>query len=178
VKGRKRHLLVDTEGFVLRAKVHSAKVMDYVKASRSYWIVRRSSSHASLTFGWTEATREKTRARTGYREGVRVERRDRQQAAQAGPRGSADEVGQGMDQRGREGRLAEAHATAGFRRLATSVGRGEDVFLALSEQEDEQRLRETNRHKRGDHIRGHDPCDGEAFSPCSVVFGQFLHALR
>ena len=29
VKGRKRHLLVDTEGFVLRAKVHSAKDMDY-----------------------------------------------------------------------------------------------------------------------------------------------------
>jgi putative transposase len=28
VKGRKRHLLVDTEGFVLEAKVHSAKVMD------------------------------------------------------------------------------------------------------------------------------------------------------
>ena len=29
VKGRKRYLLVDTEGFVLSAKVHSAKVMDY-----------------------------------------------------------------------------------------------------------------------------------------------------
>jgi putative transposase len=29
IKGRKRHLLVDTEGFVLRAKVHSAKVMDW-----------------------------------------------------------------------------------------------------------------------------------------------------
>ena len=29
VKGRKRHLLVDTEGFVLRVKIHSAKVMDY-----------------------------------------------------------------------------------------------------------------------------------------------------
>jgi putative transposase len=28
VKGRKRHILVDTEGFVLKAKVHSAKVMD------------------------------------------------------------------------------------------------------------------------------------------------------
>jgi putative transposase len=28
VKGRKRHLLVDTEGLVLRAKVHSAKVLD------------------------------------------------------------------------------------------------------------------------------------------------------
>ena len=29
VKGRKRHILVDTEGFVLKAKVHSAKVMDH-----------------------------------------------------------------------------------------------------------------------------------------------------
>src|SRR5215218_9688268 len=29
VKGRKRHLLVDTEGFVLKAKVHSAKMMDF-----------------------------------------------------------------------------------------------------------------------------------------------------
>jgi putative transposase len=26
VKGRKRHILVDTAGFVLKAKVHSAKV--------------------------------------------------------------------------------------------------------------------------------------------------------
>jgi putative transposase len=29
VKGRKRHILVDTQGFVLKAKVHSAKIMDY-----------------------------------------------------------------------------------------------------------------------------------------------------
>jgi putative transposase len=29
IKGRKRHLLVDTEGFVLKTKVHSAKVMDW-----------------------------------------------------------------------------------------------------------------------------------------------------
>jgi putative transposase len=29
VKGRKRHILVDTEGLVLKAMVHSAKVMDY-----------------------------------------------------------------------------------------------------------------------------------------------------
>jgi putative transposase len=29
IKGRKRHLLVDTEGLVLKAKVMSAKVMDY-----------------------------------------------------------------------------------------------------------------------------------------------------
>jgi putative transposase len=29
IKGRKRHLLANTEGFVLKARVHSAKVMDY-----------------------------------------------------------------------------------------------------------------------------------------------------
>jgi putative transposase len=29
VKGRKRHLLVDTQGLVLKAKVHSAKIMDW-----------------------------------------------------------------------------------------------------------------------------------------------------
>jgi putative transposase len=29
VKGRKRHILVDTEGFVLKVKVHSAKVLDH-----------------------------------------------------------------------------------------------------------------------------------------------------
>jgi putative transposase len=34
VKGRKRHILVDTEGFVLKAKVHSAKVMDFKRGSR------------------------------------------------------------------------------------------------------------------------------------------------
>ena len=30
VKGRKRHILVDTEGFVLKAYVHSANVLDQV----------------------------------------------------------------------------------------------------------------------------------------------------
>jgi putative transposase len=29
VKGRKRHLLVDTQGLVLKAKVHSAKLLDH-----------------------------------------------------------------------------------------------------------------------------------------------------
>jgi putative transposase len=29
VKGRKRHLLVDTQGLVLKAMLHSAKIMDW-----------------------------------------------------------------------------------------------------------------------------------------------------
>ena len=68
VKGTKRHLLVDTEGFVLKAKVHSAKVMDFERASPwRCWIERKGCSRALLTCGWTEATREKTRVETGYR---------------------------------------------------------------------------------------------------------------
>jgi transposase len=34
VKGRKRHILVDTQGLVLKAMVHSAKVMDFERGSR------------------------------------------------------------------------------------------------------------------------------------------------
>jgi hypothetical protein len=83
-------------------------------------------------------------------------------------------VGQGVGQGGREGRLAEANASAGFRRLAAPVGRGEDVFLVGTEQEDEQGLRAATCHERGVHLRGHDPCDGEEVGPCLVVFGQFL----
>jgi putative transposase len=37
IKGRKRHLLVDTEGFVLKAKVHSAKVMDWDGIKTLLW---------------------------------------------------------------------------------------------------------------------------------------------
>jgi transposase len=67
VKGRKRHLLVDTEGFVLKAKVHSAKVMDFERALKFCWIVRRGCFRALLTYGWTEVTQERIRAETGYR---------------------------------------------------------------------------------------------------------------
>jgi hypothetical protein len=61
----KRHILVDTEGFVLKAKVMSAKVMDYAKASRRCCIEHGSDSLASVICGWRRATEERTRARTG-----------------------------------------------------------------------------------------------------------------
>ena len=66
IKGRKRHLLVDTEGFVLKAKVHSAKVMDYEGIKT---LLRKADEQfpVSLSCGWTPATEEKTRARTGCR---------------------------------------------------------------------------------------------------------------
>ena len=56
VKGRKRHLLVDTGGFVLEAKIMSAKVMDSEKGSSRYCGKRTSGLLACATCGWTPAT--------------------------------------------------------------------------------------------------------------------------
>jgi putative transposase len=70
IKGRKRHLLVDTEGFVLRAKVHSAKVMDWdgIRTGLRRYCGRRIRSFlASNICGWMLATGARTRARTGWR---------------------------------------------------------------------------------------------------------------
>jgi hypothetical protein len=65
VKGRKRHILVDTEGFVLKAKVHSAKVIDYQGIKT---LLRRAEEQfPRLRHLWVDAlaTAERIRARTG-----------------------------------------------------------------------------------------------------------------
>jgi hypothetical protein len=58
---------VDTEGFVLKAKVMSAKVMDFERGSRPYCIEHRGDFLASVICGWMLATVERIRARTGLR---------------------------------------------------------------------------------------------------------------
>ena len=66
VKGRKRHLLVDTQGLVLEVRVHSAKVTDLKTASSSCWSPPHTiASRASLSCGWTPATPEKIREQIG-----------------------------------------------------------------------------------------------------------------
>ena len=66
VKGRKRHLLVDTQGLVLEVRVHSAKVTDLKTASSSCWILPHPiACLASLSCGWMRATTAKTRAQIG-----------------------------------------------------------------------------------------------------------------
>jgi putative transposase len=65
VKGRKRHILVDTEGFVLNAKIHSAKVMDFKRGSRRFYSGQIRTFPAYGICGWTRATAERTRVRTG-----------------------------------------------------------------------------------------------------------------
>jgi putative transposase len=66
LKGRKRHLLVDTQGLVLEAQLHSARVMD----REGIKLLVESSSwerlpRLSLTCGWRRATTDKTRVRIG-----------------------------------------------------------------------------------------------------------------
>ncbi len=98
MKGTKRHLLVDTEGFGLRVKVHSAKVMDYEGIKALLDRAKGLCSRASLTYGWRRATAGRTRAETGGKD-TRVGGGDPQRSAQARSRGSADSVGQGVGQR-------------------------------------------------------------------------------
>jgi transposase len=66
VKGRKRHILVDTEGFVLKAKIHSARRCWTKWGSRRRCYGEPTGSFpASPTFGWTRATEGRTKAPTG-----------------------------------------------------------------------------------------------------------------
>jgi hypothetical protein len=57
VEGRKRHLLVDTEGLVLEARVHNAKVPDEDGIRLLFWNLCVVVSLAFLTCGWMLATR-------------------------------------------------------------------------------------------------------------------------
>jgi hypothetical protein len=67
VKGRKRHLLVDTEGLMLRAKVHVANVVNQEEGSSRCLSMPRSCSRALSTYGWTPVTGAKRRAEAGWR---------------------------------------------------------------------------------------------------------------
>jgi len=73
VSGRKRHLLVDTLGLVLRAKLHEAGVMDrdgitlLLGEEGASSPQRASSSHACSTYGWTAATTAGAGARSGWK---------------------------------------------------------------------------------------------------------------
>ena len=57
VGGRKRHLLVDTEGLVMKVRVHSAKVPDAEGIQRCSWRRCVTASGASRIYGSTRATR-------------------------------------------------------------------------------------------------------------------------
>ena len=58
------------------------------------------------------------------------------------------------------------------------MGSRENIFMNRPEQEDEQGLREAAGELGSDHLRGHEPPDGEEIGPLMRVFRQFLETVR
>src|SRR5215208_587522 len=108
VKGRKRHLLVDTQGLVLKAKVHAASIMDWDGIKMLLRQADVQFPRLKHLCGWMAVTEERTKAKIGCREGSRVERGARRASEEARSRRSPKVVGQGVDQRGSKDRLGEA----------------------------------------------------------------------
>jgi transposase len=102
VKGRKRHLLVDTQGLVLEVRVHSAKVVDREKASSSCWILHIARSPPAPIAPVAGCGLHRGRQRCGLgAEGGGLDGRDRAPSAEIGPERGDAEVGEGVGQRGR-----------------------------------------------------------------------------
>jgi putative transposase len=117
VKGRKRHILVDTEGFVLEAKVHSAKVMDYEGIKT---LLHRAKerlprlSHLWLDAGYRGEDKGADWVEKSLGWSVDLAERPKKPAPEKVLKGTHC-VGKGMGQRGRGARLAEVHAARRLR---------------------------------------------------------------
>jgi hypothetical protein len=160
VRGRKRHLLVDTEGLVLKAKVHSAKVPDQdglkllLESARTGFLVPEALVARRRLRGQRQAV---------GRGGPRSECRDRAPSSQAHPGRGSSHLGYGVvGQGGPQGRLAKAYAAVRVRGIAEALGGGAHLLLALSEQKDGQGLREAVRHRRSVRLRCDDAAYGKA----------------
>src|ERR687883_1458648 len=110
VKGRKRHLLMDTQGLVLKARIHSAKIQDREGITKRCWNrCRIASPSASFTFGWTRRLhRSRGQGRRLGGEGPGMDGTDSTPPAEAGTGGGDEEVGKRMGQRGCSDRSREA----------------------------------------------------------------------
>jgi transposase len=163
VKGRKRHILVDTEGLVLEVKIHSAKVMDYEEIKSL--LSKADERFPRLSHLWSDA---------GYRgEGkgadwvqkalgwsVDLVERPKKPASEKVLMAWARE----WAKEGVGGGLAEAYASRRLRGAPSQVGGRANVVMDRPKQEDEQRLREVVCERRFG-VRCHDPSHDEAACP-------------
>ena len=72
---------------------------------------------------------------------------------------------------------AKAHAAERLSGVTPQMGSGEDLLLALSEQDDEQGLREVVRHRRSVHLCGDGKADGKAAGSCLEFSDSFRRVL-
>jgi transposase len=180
VKGRKRHLLVDTQGLVLEVRVHGAQIQD----REGIKLLLEPSSpdrFPRLSHLWLDASLHRPRQgnRLGGEDAGLDGLEDRAPPAQAGPRGGDDAVGQGVGQRGRVDGPEEALAPGRPQAiLAAALGGGEDLLMVGPGQEDEQGLRAPAGDGRSLHLRGDEPPDGETFGPFMRLLRQFQREVR
>ena len=159
-KGRKRHLLVDTQGLVLEAKVRAANVFDRDGIKPPMELVgdrfARLAPHLWLDAGYDGKGKGRDRAEEVLGLTVEVVRPPRV-------------GGCGFP----KAKRASA-CVAGFHGPAEEVGGGEDVLVDRSEPPDEQGLREADgHHQRGVRLRGYESLDGEAIGLFARLFGRF-----
>jgi transposase len=138
VHGRKRHLLVDTEGLVLNAKVHSAKIPEQDGLKMLLESARAGGSH--LKHLWLDADYEGRGKRWAEEVLGLTECADRTQACEAHPGEGGHDLGRRVGQGGREGGLAEAHAAQRLQGVTSQMGGGKDLLLVGPESSDEQGL--------------------------------------
>ena len=140
IKGRKRHLLVDTQELVLEVRVHSAKVMDrdgiklLLDPSSADRLPRL--SHLWLEAGYNGQEKGADwvqKMMGGQPRSCAIHR------SEAGSGGGDEEVGKGVDQRECKARSGEAatRAERSWSLLAEEMDSGAHFLLAFSEQEDE-----------------------------------------
>jgi putative transposase len=176
IEGRKRHLLVDTEGLVLEARVHSARVPDQDGIRLLLEPARE--RLCRLSHLWVDAGYQ-GRARGWAEEvlglSVEVVRKPRKLLPEEVAKRWAEEwakEGKAVDWQ----RLMPPRAER-FPGAAEEVGGGAHLRVDLPQPEDGQRLREVVRHRGGLRLRGDDPADGEEVGPCLRVSRQSLYAL-
>jgi transposase len=164
VEGRKRHLLVDTEGLVLEVRVHSAKVPD--EDGIRLLLEPARDRLGRLAQLWVDAGyqgRGRRWAEDALDLSVDVVRKPRRSLSpKRWPR------------LGQVGGLAEVHATARLQSIAKEMGCGKDSLLTGTEQEDEQGLRASAGDLRGVHLRGDDAPYSEEARPCLRIIRQSL----
>ncbi len=159
VQGRKRPLLVDTEGLVVKAKVHSASAFDHdgIKPLMEPVVGER---FPRLSHLWLDA---------GYN--GKGKGRDWVERTLGLPDGGGPAPPEAVGMGARRPRVSAAARLHG---PAEEVGGREDVRMAGAEQEDEQGLRAAAGDGRGVHIRGDDTAHGEAVGPLVKLFRRFL----
>jgi transposase len=169
VMGRKRHLLVDTQGLVLKAKVHNAKGQDR-EGIKILLDLAAEQLPERLSHLWMDA------GYTGEGRGADWVQRMLGWTAEIvrhPPKLAPEEVGERVGQGGSSHRPREALRAAEVRRSASAMGGRAYLLVVGTEPSYEQGLRALGCHERDVRLRGDEPLDGEAFGSRMRLFRQF-----